>query len=75
MVRTEAEITLASYEVSTNNDIIFGREFWEEYKLDLDWNLEKRKGVIKLDPIVVNSLIFDPTDIDGDNTTDAAGNA
>jgi hypothetical protein len=29
MVRTEAEITLASYEVSTNNDLIFGREFWE----------------------------------------------
>ncbi len=44
MVRTEAELTLASYEVNTNNDLIFGREFWEEYKLDLEFNVEKRKG-------------------------------
>jgi hypothetical protein len=73
MVRTEAELTLASYEVSTNNDLIFGRDFWEEYKLDLEWNVEKRKGVIKLDPIITNSLIYDPEEVV--NASSVSGNA
>lgn len=73
MVRTEAEITLASYEVSTNNDLIFGREFWEEYKLDFEWNVEKRKGVIKLDPIITNTLIYDPEETV--NASSVSGNA
>jgi hypothetical protein len=39
----------------------------------LEWNVEKRKGVIKLDPIITNSLIYDPEEVV--NASSVSGNA
>lgn len=62
-LRIESEISLASFDIKTNNDIFLGKKFFEDYLAKFKYNSKTSKGLIRADPIKSFTFSYDPVKV------------